>query len=78
MGTSENLHGNMPWITDTNRRLLAQLPANQSQDGTCFNYTTRRGEDVAFIVDHFDLDIRAFVQHEANRGLFRLEDFTYK
>ncbi|WIA11336.1 hypothetical protein OEZ85_011459 [Tetradesmus obliquus] len=77
-GTPENQHGHMPWITDERRRMLTPLPAPDDMSGTCFNYTTLLDEGVAFIVDHFDLDIRTFVQDAANRGLFRLEDFTYK
>lgn len=54
------------------------MPAPDDMNGACFNYAILPGEGVAFIVDHFDLDIRTFVQDAANRGLFRLEDFTYK
>lgn len=77
-GTKENLHGDRPWLNDSHRRLLTPLPPQDNQGGTCFNYTVGPGDAVASIVDHFDMDIRAFVQHSTNRRLFRLEDFTYK
>jgi hypothetical protein len=78
VGTTENLHGNKPWLRDNYRRLLTPLPEPDDRNGSCFNYTTLRGEDVAFVVDHFELDIRTFVQDEANQHLFSRESFTQK
>jgi hypothetical protein len=78
IGTPENRHGNRPWLNDDHRRLLTLLPVPHDKNGTCFNYTTLPGDDVAAITDHFELDIRTFVQDEKNHEVFRLENFTYK
>jgi hypothetical protein len=53
-GTTANLHSHTPWTRNI-RRFLTPL---EGINGRCYNYTIRKGDTLAAIVDHFELDMR--------------------
>lgn len=77
-GTTNNLHGEESWLQRHRKPVDDDgLPPGIKPEQQCYKYTAVTGDTVADIVDHFDLDIRAFVRENAN-VVGELANLTFK
>ncbi|WIA36815.1 hypothetical protein OEZ86_008070 [Tetradesmus obliquus] len=70
-GSVDNMHVNKPWLRKS------RLNLSRADTPNCYNYKMGENDTLAYVADHFDVDIRTVVSD--NLGLFSvMHNTTYK